>query len=106
MNAPSGTGLRDSDMALIANAARSIPGIRQVVLFGSRAKGTHKPGSDVDLAIKGDNLDHDSAIRMAGILNEETSMPYFFDVVNYETVTETLLKEHVDRVGMVLYERD
>jgi predicted nucleotidyltransferase len=92
MNVPSGTGLKDTDITLIANAARRIPEIRQVVLFGSRAKGTHKPGSDVDLALRGDNLDYESAIRMAGILNEETPMPYFFDVVNYETVTEACLK--------------
>ena len=99
------TGLTESDIALIVDAARRFPGIRQVVLFGSRAKGTHKPGSDVDLAIKGDTLDYDAPIRLAGILNEELSLPYFFDVVHYEAIAEQQLTEHIDRVGIVLFHR-
>jgi len=99
------TGLRDGDIALIVDAAKRFPEIRQLVLFGSRAKGTHKPGSDVDLAIKGNRLTYDTPVHLAGILNEELPLPYFFDVVDYETITERQLVEHIDRVGIVLLDQ-
>ena len=99
------TGLTDRDIALITHAVQRFPGIRQLVLFGSRAKGSHKPGSDVDLAIKGSGLGYDDPIRLAVILNEELSLPYFFDVVHYESIAEQPLLDHIDRVGIVLFDR-
>jgi len=105
MNAYSGIGLLESDLTLIARAATQLPEIQQVILFGSRAKGTQKPGSDVDLAIKGQNLAYETAIRLASLLNEETPLPYFFDVVNYDAITEPQLLEHIDRVGVLIFER-
>jgi predicted nucleotidyltransferase len=105
MNAHSGIGLLESDLTLIVNAAQQFPEIEQVVLFGSRAKGTHKPGSDVDLAIKGKELAYESAVRLASLLNEETPLPYFFDVVNYNGITEPQLLEHIDRVGVLIFKR-
>ncbi len=105
MNAYSGIGLLESDLALIGSAAGQIPEIDKVILFGSRAKGTHKRGSDVDLAIKGNNLAYESAIRLASLLNEESPMPYFFDVIDYDAITEAQLLEHIDRVGVVIFKR-
>ncbi|KAF5048795.1 polymerase beta, Nucleotidyltransferase [anaerobic digester metagenome] len=105
MNELSRTGLRADDIELIVGAAKRFPEIRQLVLFGSRAKGSHKPGSDVDLAIKGNQLTYDTPVRLAGILNEELPLPYFFDVVDYETITERQLAEHIDRVGIVLLDQ-
>lgn len=99
------TGLRDGDIALIVDAAKRFPEIRQLVLFGSRAKGTRKPGSDVDLAIVGRNLTYESSIRLSSILNEELPLPFFFDVVNYHSITEPDLLAHIDRVGIVIFER-
>lgn len=99
------TGLRESDLRLIREAVESLPEVRQLILFGSRAKGTHKTGSDVDLAIKGEAVNYDTAVRLADILNEQKPLPYFFDVVNYHGIREPRLIEHIDRVGMVLFER-
>lgn len=105
MNEFSRTGLTERDMALIVEAARQVPEIDRVVLFGSRAKGTCKPGSDVDLAIKGPNLTYESPIRLSDMLNEELPLPFFFDVVNYHAITEPDLIAHIDRVGIVIFER-
>jgi uncharacterized protein len=38
-------------------------------------------------------------------LNEESSLPYFFDIVHYEQISEQELTEHIDRVGMLIYKR-
>lgn len=99
-------GLHDTDILMILESVRSFPEISQLVLFGSRAKGTYKKGSDVDLAIKGATVTYDTAVKLADVLNEEKPLPYFFDVIHYESITEPHLIEHIDRVGVVLYSKD
>jgi predicted nucleotidyltransferase len=99
-------GLTDRDLNLIIDAAMAFPQISQLILFGSRAKGTYKPGSDVDLAIKGEYASYDTAVRLAEVLNEEKPLPYFFDVLLYEGIKEPRLVEHIDRIGAVIYCRD
>jgi len=99
------SGLLDRDLVLILEAIKMFPEIEQVILFGSRAKGTYKNGSDVDLAIKGSHLDYDLPIHLATVLNEEMALPYYFDVVNYSSITEQRLLEHIDRVGIVFFDR-
>lgn len=98
--------LLDRDLKHIIDAVRSFPEITDLVLFGSRAKGTHRNGSDVDLAIKGAGVTYDTAVRLADILNEVKPLPYFFDVVHYEAIAEPRLVEHIDRVGVVLYSKE
>ena len=99
------TGLGERDLQLIREAAQAQPQVSQLILFGSRAKGTYKPGSDVDLAIKGSAVTYETAVQLASTLNEEKPLPYFFDVVNYHEIGEKKLIEHIDRVGVVLFER-
>lgn len=92
-------------MMHILDAVRGFPEITELVLFGSRAKGNFKAGSDVDLAIKGAAVSYDTAVRLADVLNEEKPLPYFFDVVHYEAIAEPRLVEHIDRVGVVIYSK-
>jgi uncharacterized protein len=99
------SGLLDRDILMIRDAASNFPEIHRLILFGSRAKGTHKTGSDVDLAIQGKGVTYDTAVRLADLLNEEKPLPYYFDVLNYHTITESALTEHIDRVGVVLFDR-
>ena len=96
-------GLRASDLQHIADAIHQCEEISEVVLFGSRAKGNYQPGSDVDLAIKGDRVTHTTVAQLADCLNEEKPLPYFFDVVHYEMIDEPRLVEHIDRVGIVIF---
>lgn len=95
-------GLIDRDFIHINAAIQEFPEIEKVILFGSRAKGNYKKGSDVDLAIKGDRLTYEITARFADCLNEEKPLPYFFDVVHYEAIADLMLKAHIDRVGINL----
>lgn len=97
------TGLLPDDLRMICQAANRIPEIEAVILFGSRAKSCHKKGSDVDLIITGSELTYDSGIELSDLLNEEYPLPYFFDVVNFNTLENQALIEHVERVGKTLY---
>lgn len=78
--------------------------IEQVLIFGSRAKGNCRPGSDIDLALKGDNVTEQTVLRLRGML-DDVPLPYFFDVVNYRSIKNTDMVQHIDRIGEVLYQR-
>ena len=97
-------GLKDRDFKYIIESIRTLSEITEVILFGSRAKGNFKTGSDVDIAIKGENITHSTITRFSYLLNEEKPLPYYFDIVHYEKINEPELKEHIDRVGIVFYE--
>lgn len=96
-------GLIPRDLFHIKEAALMLPEISEIVLFGSRAKGTHDRGSDVDIAIKGKRVTHTTVLRLLDDLNEERPLPYFFDVVDYGSLGDEPLRQHIDRVGIVLF---
>ncbi|MGL5034569.1 MAG: nucleotidyltransferase domain-containing protein, partial [Microcystaceae cyanobacterium] len=58
-------GLTENDLRYIQVAISQFSDISEVILFGSRAKGNHKPGSDVDLAVKGDRLKQNTLAQLA-----------------------------------------
>lgn len=86
-------GLSDAQLNEIFTVLKA-ENIAHAWIFGSRAKGNYKPGSDVDLAIIGD------ADRIAYLLNEETFLPYYFDVIDMQSLNNQALKEHIARVGV------
>ncbi len=96
-------GLKDSSYQHIITAISSFKDIETAIIFGSRAKGNYKTGSDIDLAIKGKNINYDTVIRLSTILNQELPIPYFVDVVHYEILTNKELVDHIDRVGKIFY---
>ena len=92
-------GLLARDITEMRSVFNKYPDIEAVMIFGSRALGNYKKGSDVDIAVKGRNLD-DAMIRaIAFELNEETQIPYFFDVLHYEALTNDALRQHIDEFG-------
>jgi uncharacterized protein len=99
-------GLPDTDITEICAILRRYAAVEQALIFGSRAKGGYKNGSDVDIALKGTGLDYRAVFDISGSLNEDTIMPYHFDVLHYETVSNPDLVSHIDQVGKVLYQRE
>ncbi|WP_222116053.1 nucleotidyltransferase family protein [Algoriphagus algorifonticola] len=98
-------GLLESDMAAIFEIFGNHKLVEEVILFGSRAKGNFRPGSDVDLALKGESLTFEKVSQISYLLNEETNMPYHFDLVNYHKIQESELIKHIDRVGIPIFHR-
>jgi predicted nucleotidyltransferase len=99
-------GLTKKDLESIVHLLQSKPEINKAVLFGSRAKGNFKRGSDVDIAIFGEQVNLEIVSRLSWELNELTSLPYMFDIVDYTHLPHPELKEHIDRVGILLFSRD
>ena len=98
-------GLQKRDIENIVKASGELPEIEEVILFGSRAKGTHKKASDVDMAIKGKDISEKTVKRLSARLNEELPLPYFIDIVHYETIQNQDLIDHIERVGEVIYRK-
>jgi predicted nucleotidyltransferase len=93
--------LTERELSLIRGVFANHSEISRVILFGSRAKGTHKPYSDVDLAICGD-ITHLQAQGIAAEL-DELPLPYRYDVQPYELIRSKELRDHIDRVGIQVY---
>ncbi|MEN8146159.1 MAG: nucleotidyltransferase domain-containing protein [Campylobacterota bacterium] len=94
-------GLTDDEIHKIKSLLETLPEITHIILFGSRAMGNHKAGSDVDIALKG-SLTLDTLTKASYLLNEELNLPYFFDLLDYNTIENSALKTHVDTYGKVL----
>ena len=90
-----------SELELVLSVLRQHPEVVSATLFGSRAKGTHTPRSDVDLALAGP-LGALGAEAIAAEL-EDLPLPYRFDVHALAAITHVPLLEHIERVGMVIY---
>ena len=70
--------------------------IERVIIFGSRALGVAKPGSDVDCAFSGENLTSQLVSRIHAYLEEETLLPYFFDCIHLESTQNRDLLDHIN----------
>ena len=75
--------------------------MREAVLFGSRAKGNYKKGSDIDIAVKGP-VEKDALAQLM-MAFDESLLPYLVDVVVYANLENEALREHIDRVGVRIY---
>jgi uncharacterized protein len=97
-------GLSESHLGILIGALQSLPPICKAIVFGSRAMGTNSPVSDIDLAIFGDEVSFTVVVDLVTLL-EESDLPLKVDVVNYANITNAALREHIDRVGKLIYER-
>jgi len=94
-------GLSDQQLNLIKETVAQFNEIDSAVIFGSRAMGNYKPGSDVDIAIKGRGINSDIVAALSTRLNEELPLPHFFDVVHYNTLDNETLIRHIDEEGIL-----
>jgi len=95
-------GLTARDMQVLKSVFAKYPSVKSIIVFGSRAKGTYSTGSDIDLAIM-DNLDSDETVRKIKDDFEDSSLPYFVDLVSYPCLNDSHFKAHIDRVGVPLF---
>ncbi|MDZ4187434.1 MAG: nucleotidyltransferase domain-containing protein [Hydrogenophaga sp.] len=107
MNADTSFGLSPATLQKIRHVLAQHPPVVRAVVYGSRAKGNYKPGSDIDLtlyAAPGTPIDH----RELGDIEEEIDellLPYMVDLSAFDQIDNPALREHIERVGRVLYER-
>lgn len=98
-------GLTEKDLKYILEAIKKYSEINKAIIFGSRAIGNYKKGSDIDLAITGHKVTKDILNELNDYLNEVCLVPYFFDLLHYESLSNENLKKHIDDYGKVIYEQ-
>lgn len=97
-------GLSEKSFELIKETLTRFDEVHEAIIFGSRAMGNYKKGSDVDIALKG-NLKEDTLLKISVILDQELPLPYFFDIVDYDSLANQGLKTHIDEDGILFFSR-
>lgn len=97
-------GLAETTIDKINTVFSGHPAIEKAVLYGSRAKGNYRPGSDIDLTLYGDAL---ASSELDEIITEldELLLPYRIDLSIFDAIDHAKLREHIDRMGVVFYQR-
>lgn len=78
--------------------------VEEVVIYGSRVKGNYKPGSDIDLTLKGQRLDLKILNRISLDI-DDLLLPYTFDLSIFSHISNPDFLDHIKRVGLVFYKK-
>ena len=98
-------GLTKNTLINIQQSISKITQIDKVIIYGSRAKGNYRTGSDIDITLFGNNLTLDNSIYPLMDLLDDLYLPYTFDISIFEKIENQNLKDHIKRVGKVFYEK-
>jgi predicted nucleotidyltransferase len=93
-------GISQNALDKIKAVLFSMQGVEQAVLYGSRAKGNYKEGSDIDLTVKG-NLTYDDLVKMSVNL-DDLNLPWKIDISLYSQIKNKDLLDHIDRAGIAI----
>ena len=96
-------GLSVATIEKINTVFAAYPELTKVMLYGSRAKGHYRAGSDIDLTLFGDALTYEQSGKMATQL-DDLYLPYTFDLSLFKQIDNSDLVDHIRRVGIIFYE--
>ena len=99
-------GLPDAVLHKICGVLRRYPQVERAILYGSRAKGTYKNGSDIDLTLRGS-----AGLTLNVLYNilddlDELLLPYTIDLSIFDHIDDPDVIEHIQGVGVAFYEKD
>jgi len=97
-------GLKESVLGSVNDVFTKCPKIDKVLLYGSRVKGNYKKGSDIDLALVGENINIQDLHKILLEL-DELYLPYGFDLVIFEKIQNEDLVGHINRLGTTIYQK-
>jgi predicted nucleotidyltransferase len=97
-------GLKQTVIEQISHVLAIFPEVERAVLYGSRAKGKHKPGSDIDLALMGDQLTESRMLELETRL-DDLLLPYKLDLCRFHALQNQSLIDHINRVGKDFFRR-
>ena len=95
-------GLSTTTVERLQNTLLHYPEVEKAVLYGSRAMGTYRPGSDIDLTLCGGELNHTLLTQINNEL-DDLLLPYQIDLSLMASLSHPALLDHIRRVGVVLY---
>ena len=105
MNTALRFGLQVITIEKIGGVFAQFPAVEKAVLYGSRAMGNFKKGSDIDLTLYGEALSVAMLYKIMTAL-DDLLLPYMIDLSIFAQIDNQNLREHIERVGVVFYERN
>ena len=98
-------GLKDIHIKLIQSVFSSYSGVDKAVIYGSRAKGNYSTGSDIDFTLKGEDINLSTLLKIENEL-DDLLLPYKIDLSIFHKIEDPDLIEHINRVGIIFYEKN
>jgi len=97
-------GLKTHCVEDIIGVLRLQPEVEEALIFGSRAMGNYKNGSDIDIALKGEKINFDT-VSTIRIRLDELPYLYMYDVIDYKKISNPAVTAHIDELGIVFYKK-
>ncbi len=98
-------GLKESTIKKINRVFAVHSGIEKAILYGSRAKGNFKPGSDIDIVLLAPDITLAELYKIENQL-DDLLLPWQIDLSLFQHISNSELIDHINRVGVIFYERD
>jgi len=98
-------GLSNKTLTYIIDNMKEFREIEGVKIYGSRALGNYKRGSDIDLALIGEDVNEQIVLELSKRLNQELPLPYHFNIIAYGSIKNEALIEHIDQYGIMIFSR-
>lgn len=98
-------GLKNNTIRIIQKVFSEFHEIDEVIIYGSRANGNYRPGSDIDISLKGTEINLD-VLNQVSLKLDNLMLPYFFDISVFNNLKSPELLEHIKRVGVLFYKKE
>ncbi|TVQ92264.1 MAG: nucleotidyltransferase domain-containing protein [Bacteroidetes bacterium] len=98
-------GLKKEHIDAINNVFNEYQNVEKVLIYGSRAKGTHKTGSDIDLVIAEKEISFSQMMEITNKL-DDLLLPYKIDISQKSKISNSDLTDHINRVGKIFYQKN
>ena len=96
------SGLKKEAIQKVIDVFKRYDEIESAILYGSRAKGNYKPGSDIDLTLTGKNL----TLKIINKIDNDIDdllLPWVIDLSIFAQIENPELIEHIHRNGQLFY---
>lgn len=95
-------GLSARTLERLRTVLSRYPQVRRALIYGSRALGTHRPGSDIDLTLDAPTLSFSDFLRLEQEV-DDLLLPYQMDLSRLADIEDGPLRDHIDRAGRLLW---
>ncbi len=97
-------GLKQETIEKINSVFAKYHEVEEVIIYGSRAKGNYRNGSDIDITLKGEQLTSQILSRISSDI-DDLNTPYMFDISIFHKLHSPDFIEHIMRVGQIFYKK-
>lgn len=96
-------GLNKKIVEDIVNILKKYPEVERAVIFGSRARGDYRKGSDIDITLFGDKLTNSINTKIFYDI-DDLYLIYKIDLINFNTLSENdKLRQNILDEGVEIY---